>query len=353
MTGVGQILSLEDCPQDPIQGLTLAVVGFGNQGTAQALNLRDSGFRVLVGADPGRPSSTRAAAAGFEVLALEGVLAAADLVVMTAPDELHRAVVGRLLGADPERSSSPPAPAPRPPRAPEHTWVFAHGFSLVHDPPPFPAGDDVVVVAPAGPGVQVRERYVQGSGIPALCAVHRDGSGQAEARARAYAAAMGAARAGLIRSTVRDEVEIDLFGEQAVLCGGMNALTAAAFDTLVAAGYDPQAAYLECVHQLRLTAELVESYGIEGMRRRISTTALYGDLTRGPRLAGPELRKVLTEILAEVRSGRFAEEWLARRRQEPDWPDSAPSAARHPGLEAAGEVVRGLFPSGRGPENPS
>jgi len=329
VTREGDVLTLTDCPLDPIAGWTLAVVGYGNQGAAQAQNLRDSGFRV-VGGDPERPSARRAQADGFGILPLGAVVSQAELILLTVPDELHREVVGVLLGG---RTTSMRTCA----------WVLAHGFSLVHDPPPIPRDHDVFVVAPAGPGVQVRSRFVEGNGVPALLAVHQDASGQADPRARAYAAGIGAARAGLLRSTVRDEVDIDLFGEQAVLCGGMNALTQAAFDTLVNAGYSPEASYLECVHQLRLTAELVEKYGIEGMRRRISTTALFGDLTRGPRIGGPELRSAMDGILDDVRSGRFAREWLETRNRETGWAREAPEVARHDLLEAAGETIRGLF----------
>ena len=337
----GAVLTLTDCPLDPIAGWTLAVVGYGNQGTAQAQNLRDSGFRVLVGADPERDSARRAQADGFEIRPLGSVLSHADLILLTAPDELHREIVAILLAGSATTGGEGASGEPVGCRT--RAWVFAHGFSLVHDPPPIPEEHDVFVVAPAGPGVQVRSRFVEGGGVPALLAVHRDASGQADERARAYAAAIGAARAGLLRSTVRDEVDIDLFGEQAVLCGGMNALTQAAFDTLVGAGYSPEAAYLECVHQLRLTAELVERFGIEGMRRRISTTALFGDLTRGARIDGPELRAVMAGILDDVRSGRFAREWLETRKRDPNWAVEAPGAARHERLEDAGEAIRGLF----------
>ncbi|MCA9756851.1 MAG: ketol-acid reductoisomerase [Candidatus Eisenbacteria bacterium] len=352
------LLTLADCPLDPIEGWTVAVVGFGNQGTAQAQNLRDSGFRVVIGADPGRPSRQRAQKAGFDVLPLGAVLSNADLVVLVAPDELHSGIVAQMIGLDDgvwsaglaeTSSSGTHAEAASEGVRDEirtRAWVFSHGFSLVHDPPPIPETHDVFVVAPAGPGVQVRQRYQGGEGVPALLAVHRDASGVADARARAYAAAIGSARAGLLRTTVKDEVDIDLFGEQAVLCGGMNALTQAAFDTLVSAGYAPEAAYLECVHQLRLTAELVERFGIEGMRRRISSTALYGDLTRGPRIGDEHLRQTFREVLDEVRSGAFAREWLAARRRSPDWSRSAPGQARHASLEDAGRVVRGLWASG-------
>ncbi|MEZ4649738.1 MAG: ketol-acid reductoisomerase [Candidatus Eisenbacteria bacterium] len=338
-------LTLDDCPLGPIENWTVAIVGYGNQGAAQAKNLRDSGLHVVVGADPGRPSRQRAQEAGFEVLPLGAVLSNVDLVVLVAPDELHSGIVAQMLRAPGTATSASAAESAIRTRA----WVLSHGFSLVHDPPPIPDDHDVFVVAPAGPGVQVRQRYEVGGGVPALLAVHRDASGEADARARAYARAIGAARAGVLRTTVKDEVDIDLFGEQAVLCGGMNALTQAAFDTLVSAGYAPEAAYLECVHQLRLTAELVESYGIEGMRRRISSTALYGDLTRGPRIGNEALRETFRQILDEVRSGAFAKEWLETRRNSPDWSRTAPGRARHDGLEDAGRVVRGLWGSGGDP----
>lgn len=322
------IVRAEECPIDPIAGWTLAVLGYGNQGRAQALNLRDTGHAVIVSARPGGWSAECASADGFQVISPEALGDHADLVAVLIPDEAQAGVIGRLARRGAGRV---------------RMLVFAHGFSLRFDPPDSAPEWDLAVVAPAGPGVQLRDRYLQGSGLPALLAVHRDVSGQAEARARAYGASLGCARAGMIGVTMAQEVEIDLFGEQVVLCGGMNALTRAAFEVLIDAGYPPEAAYLECVQQLRLTAELLERFGPEGMRRRISPTALYGDLTRGERILGPGVRERMAEVLAEIRSGAFARSWMKTAREDPARLEQLLGESTAAGLEAAGEIVRGLF----------
>jgi ketol-acid reductoisomerase len=329
-----EILREEDCPPDPIRGWTIGVLGYGNQGRAQAWNLRDSGCAVIVGARPGGPSAELASAEGFAVVAPDYLAEMTDLVAVLAPDEVHEALVSGLAAA-----------ARRGGRI--RALVFAHGYSLRFAPPSLDPAWDVVVVAPSGPGVQVRSWFEEGRGVPAFLAVHRDVSGEADARARAYAAAIGCARAGLMRVTVAQEAEIDLFGEQAVLCGGMNALCRAAFDVLVGAGYPPEAAYLECVQQVRLTAELLERHGLEGMRRRISPAALWGDLTRGPRIIDEGTRGRMREILEEVRSGAFAREWRERCEADPGWREAELRRARDKRFEAAGETARALH--GYGP----
>jgi ketol-acid reductoisomerase len=324
-----RILTEADCPSRPIEGLTLGVLGYGNQGRAQALNLRGSGHAVLVSARPGGPSAERASADGFQVVSPANLPECSDLVAVLVPDEHHLRVVSELA-----------APGRGPGRV--RSLVFAHSFSLRFVTLPLDPTLDVVVVAPAGPGAQLRDRYLEGRGLPGLIAVHQDASGEAELRARAYARGIGCARAGLLRVTAAEEAEIDLFGEQAVLCGGMNALTRAAFDTLVAAGYPPEAAYLECVQQLRQTAELLERFGPEGMRRRISPTALWGDLTRGERIIDDQVRARLAEMLEEIRSGAFAREWL-HHAAEAGALERGLAAARHDEMERAGRVVRGLY----------
>lgn len=312
-----------ECPQDPILGWTIGILGYGNQGRAHALNLRDSGYEVTALAEIDRASAKQAARDGFPVRPVREA-GSFDLVAVLAPDEHHRALVDEI------RTGSAGSGSSR-----LKTILFAHGFALVFDEPEWDPGWDVMVVAPAGPGAQLRSRFEHGIGIPALCAVHRDASGSASARARAYGSAIGCARAGLLETTVRDEVEVDLFGEQAVLCGGMNALTRAAFETLVEAGYPEEMAYLECVQQLRLTAELLERFGVEGMRHRISTTARFGDLTRGPRVIGESARSAMREILAEIRDGTFARELLVLKGGAP-----AGSTDR---MERAGATIRSLF----------
>jgi ketol-acid reductoisomerase len=324
-----KILRERDCPPDPIRGLTIGVLGYGNQGRAQAWNLRESGCAVVVGARPEGHSADLASAEGFTVVASPYLADMADLVAVLLPDEVHAAAVSELA-----------VRARRGGRI--RTLIFAHGYSLCYEPPSLDPAWDVAVVAPSGPGVQVRSRFEEGRGVPAFLAVYRDPSGEADGRARAYAAAIGCARAGLMRITVSQEAEIDLFGEQAVLCGGMNALCRAAFDILVDAGYPPEAAYLECVQQVRLTAELLETFGLDGMRRRISPAALYGDLTRGPRIVDAAARARMREILEEVRSGEFAREWRARREADPGWRDAELSSAHNARFESCGETARTL-----------
>jgi len=273
----------------------VVILGYGNQGEAHARNLRDSGERVTVAARAGRGAEARARAHGFEVAPPEEALRTADTLAVLLPDEA-------VPAAWPEWS---------PVLGGVRTFVFAHGFNLLYGTLAFPAEAAVVLVSPTGPGRVIRELYEQGAGVPAYLAVHQPGAGDAWSVATHYATALGSARARLLRTTVREETEVDLFGEQAVLCGGMNALVSAAYGTLVRAGYTPEIAYLEVVHQLRYLAELLHARGVAGLRRGISGTALYGDLTRGPRVINAASREALERMLAEIRSGEFAREWLA------------------------------------------
>ena len=274
---------------------TVVVLGYGNQGEAHARNLRDAGEQVRVAARPGRAAEARARAHGFEVAAPLAALAGADTLAVLLPDEA--------------------VPAAWPELAPQahglRAVVFAHGFNLLYGSLPFAASTSVFLVSPTGPGRVLRETYERGGGLPAYLAVHQAGAHDAWALATHYATALGCARATLLRTTVREETEIDLFGEQSVLCGGMNALVSAAYGTLVEAGYTPEVAYLECVHQLKFLADLLHARGVAGSRRAISGTALYGDLTRGPRVINEHSRAELRAMLAEIRSGEFAREWMA------------------------------------------
>jgi ketol-acid reductoisomerase len=310
----------------------VAILGYGNQGAAHALNLRDSGVAVVVGARPGHGAEARAHAAGFEVLPLERAAARAPVVAMLLPDEAVPALWPSL------------APA----LAPEAGVVFAHGFNLLYGALAFPAGADVVLVSPTGPGRVLRQVYEHGEGLPAYVAVHQDGSGAAWGLAESYAGWLGCARARLWRTTVREETEVDLFGEQAVLCGGMNALVTAAFETLVAQGYSPEIAYLECVHQLKFLADLLHERGVTGMRAGISGTALFGDVTRGPRVVGEATRRELAAMLAEIRSGAFARELTAEvAAGRPTLQRALAAAASHP-MEAARRRALGLDEPGSG-----
>lgn len=271
----------------------VAVLGFGNQGAAQAENLRDSGHRVVVGARAGGDSERRAKAAGFEALPLDRAARGARVVAMLLPDE----VVPREWPAASTTLESGAA------------VVFAHGFNLLYGSLTFPKASDVVLVSPTGPGRVLRHAFTRGERLPGYVAVHRDASGSAARTAQAYAAAIGCGP--LWPTTVREETEVDLFGEQTVLCGGMNELVTAAFETLVERGYSPEIAYLECVHQMRYLAELLHERGPAGFRDAISGTARYGDLTRGPRVIGEATRREMAAVLEEIRSGAFAREWMA------------------------------------------
>ena len=307
---------------------TVAVLGYGHQGEAQALNLRDAGLRVVVGARPGGPSAARARAAGFEIRALAEAVRGAQAVALLLPDEALPALWTAI------------APA----LAPEAALVFAHGFNLLYSNLHFSERADVVLVSPTGPGRVLRALFQRGEHLPAYLAVHRDASGGAWALAEEFAARVGCAP--VLRTTVREETEVDLFGEQTVLCGGMNALVTAAFDTLVENGAAPELAFLECVHQLKYLADLLHERGVAGMRDGISGTALYGDLTRGPRVVGAESRRAMREILAEIRSGAFAREWQSEvAAGRPRLRELVERAARHP-LEEARRRALGPAPKG-------
>jgi ketol-acid reductoisomerase len=272
---------------------TVAVLGYGHQGEAQALTLRDAGLAVIVGARAGRGAEARARAAGFDTFAIPEAARRASIAAVLLPDQA-------LAAAWPEIGPALP---------PGAALVFAHGFNLLYSNLPFPAGADVVLVSPTAPGGVLRALVQRGGRVPAYLAVHRDASGTAWSLAEEYARRLGLSP--LLRTTVREETEVDLFGEQAVLCGGMNALVTLAFETLVERGYAAELAYLECVHQLKYLADLLHERGVSGMREGISGTALYGDLTRGPRIVGEPSRQAMREALEQIRSGAFAREWSA------------------------------------------
>ena len=273
-----------------LESATVAVLGFGRQGEAQALNLRDSGLRVVVGARAGGAMS-RARDQGFEVLALAGAARQARVLAILLPDEAVRGLWAELSFAIP----------------PGAALVFAHGFNLVYSDLAFDAGADVVLVSPTGPGHVLRAAYLRGERLPAYVAVHRDGSGGAMALAESYAGRIGCGP--LRRTTTREETEVDLFGEQVVLCGGLLELVTAAWETLVERGYAREIAYLECVHQIKYLADLLHERGPAGFRAGISGTALFGAMTRGPRVVGKASRNEMKAILEEIRSGAFAREW--------------------------------------------
>jgi ketol-acid reductoisomerase len=289
----------DDASLEHLDGKTVAVIGYGSQGHAHALNLKDSGVNVIVGLRPDSSSVEKARGEGLEVLTPGEAASRADVVMMLVPDELHRKV-----WEDEVRDGI----------APGNAVMFGHGFSIHFDEVDPPAEVDVAMVAPKGPGHLVRRQFAEGRGVPALIAVHQDASGQARDLALAYAKGIGATRAGVIETSFKDETETDLFGEQAVLCGGLTELVRAGYETLVDAGYDPKLAYFECLHELKLIVDLMYEKGIGGMRYSISNTAEYGDLTRGKRVVGEPTRQAMKDVLGEIQDGTFAREWIAENR---------------------------------------
>ena len=285
----------DDADLELLSGRTVAVIGYGSQGHAHALNLRDSGVSVVVGLRPGSASVAQAQEQGLEVLPPAEAAAKGDLVMILAPDE-HQAKLFReeIAGG----------------LQPGDALLFAHGFSIHFGQVPLVDGVDVLMCAPKGPGHLVRRTYTEGAGTPGLVAVAQDATGNAMGTALAYAKGIGCTRAGVIETTFAEETETDLFGEQVVLCGGLTELVRAGFDTLVEAGYNPDLAYFECLHELKLIVDLMYEKGISGMRYSISNTAEYGDLTRGRRIITDDTRAEMRKILYEIQSGQFAKEFL-------------------------------------------
>lgn len=316
----------KDIPGTVLKDKTVAVVGFGNQGRAQALNLRDSGIRVLVVLREGSPSRDEVRREGLPCIAPDELPAGAEVISLLLPDEAIGSFCRKYT---------------RGKLQPGQTLCFAHGFTFHYGQVLVPGGVDVILVAPLGPGRTLRKLYVSGRGLPAYAAVGSDASGLALDLALAYAGAIGCARAGVWITTFAEETEVDLFGEQTVLCGGLAALVTRAFEVLVEAGYSPEIAYMECVQQLEQLAHLISSEGPDGMRRSISGTALYGELTRGPGIVGEESRQRMKEALKDITSGRFAREWLkesgaGRKQLDRLWE----AADRHPIAEAGRKVRR-------------
>jgi len=288
-----------DANLDALKRKTVAILGYGSQGHAHALNLRDSGIDVVVGLRPDSSSRAEAEAEGLEVLGVGDAASRGDVVMVLLPDERQADVWESEI---------------RDGIAPGNLLMFAHGFSIHFEQVEPPAGVDVGMVAPKGPGHLVRRQYEEGRGVPCLMAIHQDETGNARELVLAYASGIGGGRAGVIETTFKDECETDLFGEQSVLCGGATELVRAGFETLVEAGYDPRLAYFECLHELKLIVDLMYEKGVQGMRDSISNTAEYGDMTRGPRVIGEPTREAMRKILADIQSGEFAKEWIAENR---------------------------------------
>jgi ketol-acid reductoisomerase len=289
----------DDADLHLLDGKTVAIIGYGSQGHAHALNLKDSGVDVVVGLRPDSSRVEKAKAHGLEVLEPADAASRGDLVMMLVPDELHAQVweSGVKDGI-----------------ASGNTLLFGHGFSIHYEQIVPPPDVDVALIAPKGPGHLVRRQYLEGSGVPCLVAVDHDASGNALNVALAYAKGIGGTRGGVIETTFKDETETDLFGEQAVLCGGLTELIRAGYETLTDAGYDPRLAYFECLHEVKLIVDLMYEKGIAGMRYSISNTAEYGDLTRGKRVISDDTRAAMKQVLADIQSGDFAREWIAENR---------------------------------------
>jgi ketol-acid reductoisomerase len=318
----------DDADLSNITSKRVAIIGYGNQGRAHALNMRDSGVRILIGQRPGE-GFDQAKQDNFDPLPIKDASANADLIVLTLPDELAADIYDEHIA--PTISTG-------------KTLGFVHGFNIRYEFITPPKDIDVIMIAPKGPGTLVRSLYEQGKGLPALLAVHQDASGGAKQLALAWAKAIGSARAAIVETTFATETETDLFGEQVSLCGGLTALTKAAFETLVEAGYEPEFAYLECVHELKQVADLLYARGLAGMRTAISNTAEYGDLTRGPRLITDETRKEMKRILADVQSGAFAKEWIEETRTGGKNFKKLHKADENTPYEQAGKSVRALMP---------
>jgi ketol-acid reductoisomerase len=319
----------KDADVELIKGRKVAVLGYGSQGHAHALNLQDSGVDVRVGLREGSSSKAKAEAAGLKVRSPGEAVAEADVVMVLLPDTEQQAVFENDIA---------------PNLQPGDALFFAHGFNIHFGLIEPPEGVDVAMCAPKGPGHLVRRTYTEGGGVPCLIAVAQDATGKAEALALSYSSAIGGGRAGILPTTFREETETDLFGEQAILCGGLTALVQAGYETLVEAGYAPESAYFECLHELKLIVDLMYANGISGMRYSISTTAEYGDYSRGPRIVNAETKKEMKRILDEIQSGKFAEEWIAEfKAGSPRFNEMRKAGQSHP-IEQVGEELRALMP---------
>ena len=312
-----------------LKGKTVAIIGYGNQGHAHALNLRDSGVSVVVGLYPGSKSWAKAESAGLRVMTTAEAAKAADVMMVLVSDHLQADIY--------ENDIKPGLTAGK-------TLMFAHGFAIHFKTIVPPADVDVSMIAPKAPGHRVRELYTEGVGVPALVAVHQNASGKALEQGLAYALALGCLKAGVIETSFREETESDLFGEQAVLCGGASELIRAGFETLVDAGYAPEIAYFECLHELKLIVDLIYEGGLSYMRYSISDTAEYGDYTRGPRIVNEQTRAEMKKILSEIQSGEFAKAWIAENKSGRHKFLAMREAAQHQKVEVVGAELRKMMP---------
>lgn len=324
-----QVYYDRDADLGSLKGKKVAVLGYGSQGHAHANNLRDSGIEVIVGLRQGSNSWPKAEKAGLSVAETADAAAAADIVMILLPDELQGEAYEKEIKPGLKRGNY---------------LAFGHGFNIHFKRIVPPPDVNVFMVAPKGPGHLVRSEFEKGRGVPCLLAVEQDPSGNTKKIGLAYASAIGGARAAVIETTFKNETETDLFGEQAVLCGGLTALIQAGYETLVDAGYPPEMAYFECVHEVKLIVDLIYEGGLTNMRYSISNTAEYGDLTRGKRVIGPEVRQVMQNLLKDIQSGKFAEEWISEYRcGMPHFSELRKEAANHP-LEKVGADLRAMMP---------
>jgi ketol-acid reductoisomerase len=319
----------KDADQNLLKGKVIAIVGYGNQGRGQALNLKDSGCQVVVGLYEGSKSRKRAEADGVKVLSVAEASKQADIVMLLAPDNVQQEIYNQSIGPGLTKGSM---------------LMFSHGFNI-HYGQVIPSPNiDVTMIAPKSPGTMLRELYTKNIGVPALIAVHQDASGKAKDIALAYAKAIGCARAGVLETTFAEETETDLFGEQTILCGGVTSLLKATFETLVEAGYQPELAYFECLHELKLIVDLIYKGGLTFMRDSVSHTAQYGDYTRGPRVIDDMVRDNLQEILAEIQDGTFARDWILENQAgRPVFNALKRKDQDHP-IELVGRELRKMMP---------
>jgi ketol-acid reductoisomerase len=324
-----QVYYDKDADLSIIRSKKVAIVGYGSQGHAHANNLKESGVSVVVALRPGSESAIKAKNAGLEVAAIEDAVKAADVIMILAPDEHQAKLYRDKIEPNIKRGAA---------------LAFAHGFNI-HFEQILPRADlDVIMIAPKGPGHMVRSTYTQGGGVPSLIAVYQDASGQAKEIALSYASANGGGRAGIIETNFREETETDLFGEQAVLCGGTTALVQAGFETLVEAGYAPEMAYFECLHELKLIVDLMYEGGIANMRYSISNTAEYGDLTRGPRVVTEETKKEMKKILREIQNGEFARDFILENEAGAATLKAKRRLGREHQIELVGAKLRDMMP---------
>ena len=318
----------QDCNLGLLNGKTVAIIGYGSQGHAHALNLHDSGVNVIVGLYEGSKSKAKAEAAGLKVMSVADAAKAADIIMMLVPDEKQPAIYNESIKDNLEEGK---------------TLAFAHGFNIHFLQIVPPENVDVIMIAPKGPGHTVRSEYVAGKGVPCLIAVHQDASGKALENGLAYAAGIGGARAAVLETTFRAETETDLFGEQAVLCGGVTALMQAGFETLVEAGYDPRNAYFECIHEMKLIVDLIYEGGFSRMRYSISDTAEFGDYETGKRIITEETKKEMKKVLGEIQDGTFASKWIAENKNGRAHFNACRRIEASHELESVGKELRKMY----------